>query len=885
MSVIEKIKQNGTLSRIKNHNLVYRTPIDDPTRGIPLGNGSTGLLVWPEKDRLVFTVNHTDLWDLADGDEIRNWNPEDEEYTNALHQAGRLEFRFFAPVLDVLYQKDYNAVLSLADAALNLKSETPFSGLSFKAYASREYNTSVIEVNAEFKEENALEIALENWGSRTFGHWYAQVRRNPELGIGEPETAAADNGIYITRSMRKGAFCIGIRAEGLEEAKASRINSHSGVIRDENKKRFSFRVYISVVPAKTQEEALSAVKGNIERAAAAGQKVYTSHQRDWADFWGRSYIALDDNYLENLWYLNCYFGKCEMLGNYPPHFCNGIWGFNHDYVPWNHFFHWNMQLQYWAHYAAGHSELVKTYLNFRYKQLPNAISTAKRFRNAEGALYTDVTGANAVCDRNTVDNLTPGAQIAHNFWQLYLYDGDLEYLCEKGLPVIYNAALFYLNLVKKGEDGYYHLYRSQAYESSPLMDDVITDHSAMRMIFADALACMNLLDEKGLLPESEDMRDRISEVLPKLYPIQTVPLEEDEYYSENGKLFLSNGIGAGREISCAEAPVAGIFCGEERNPDEAELEDCEYWSRVKKGDVIRNSFSSRKLQHYYGFPDPELSAVFPNDCVGLADKGGRLFAGMTNLMQMKSSFEFDGGKQIVLKTQENVPFMGWSLDPIMLARLGLAKDLKQRFSDTIDAWQWYPCGMGHYGGYYEMVRESNMRFYTYSIKDCDKSDTRFTSPAWEFRHFDLEMLPVTAMAVNEMLLQSYEGAVRLFPACPEDFTGGFYLRAENGIAVTAQMTGGKTDYALYTASADTVLSVFAEKGQYDFYSGSGEKTAAADYDGERSVYRMPIKKGEDILMTPFGITPGQITVREIGLSENTDYKRHNRATLGIEKMY
>ena len=80
MSVIEKIKQNGTLSRIKNHNLVCRTPIDDPTRGIPLGNGSTGLLVWPEKDRLVFTVNHTDLWDLADGDEIRNWNPEDEEY-------------------------------------------------------------------------------------------------------------------------------------------------------------------------------------------------------------------------------------------------------------------------------------------------------------------------------------------------------------------------------------------------------------------------------------------------------------------------------------------------------------------------------------------------------------------------------------------------------------------------------------------------------------------------------------------------------------------------------------------------------------------------------------------------------------------------------------
>ena len=97
MSVIEKIKQNGTLSRIKNHNLVYRTPIDDPTRGIPLGNGSTGLLVWPEKDRLVFTVNHTDLWDLADGDEIRNWNPEDEDYTNGdWNSAFSLRFWMFS---------------------------------------------------------------------------------------------------------------------------------------------------------------------------------------------------------------------------------------------------------------------------------------------------------------------------------------------------------------------------------------------------------------------------------------------------------------------------------------------------------------------------------------------------------------------------------------------------------------------------------------------------------------------------------------------------------------------------------------------------------------------------------------------------------------------
>ena len=51
---------------ISAHDLVFLSPVDDPTYGIPIGDGSTGCLIWPEADRLVFAVNNTDLWDFQD---------------------------------------------------------------------------------------------------------------------------------------------------------------------------------------------------------------------------------------------------------------------------------------------------------------------------------------------------------------------------------------------------------------------------------------------------------------------------------------------------------------------------------------------------------------------------------------------------------------------------------------------------------------------------------------------------------------------------------------------------------------------------------------------------------------------------------------------------
>lgn len=62
-----------------------------------------------------------------------------------------------------------------------------------------------------------------------------------------------------------------------------------------------------------------------------------------------------------------------------------------------------------------------------------------------------------------------------------------------------------------------------------------------------------------------------------------------------------------------------------------------------------------------------------------------------------------------------------------------------------------------------------------------------------------------------------------------------------------------------------------------------KKLRLSDYDDNRLTYHMPIKKDESILMVPTGIPMDRVVVRKTELDENTDYKQHNRATLGIKK--
>lgn len=879
-----EIKSNNSVDRLDSHSLCFFSPVDDPACGIPLGDGSTGTLICPEKNKLSIMVNHTDLWDLVDGDEIANWNHEEEENTNSLKHAGKVEIDFHSPVFDIIYQKDYKAILSLKDACLNINSKTPFSEVNIKAFASNEYGVTVISVDSKTDEENEIDISLQNWGSRTFGHWYAQVNSDASIGIDDNVESICDNGIYIVRRLREKSFCIGLMCVAESETKYRRYNRHSANINVSPNKNHKTTIYLTVTIAGNDENARKEANNRLLCAIDNADNIFDSHCKQWYDFWSKSYIELDQPYIESTWYLNSYYANSEMRGEFPAHFCNGAWGFNHDFVPWTHFFHWNMQLQYWANFASGHPELIKPYLDFRYKQLPKAMKFAKKIRNVEGALYTDVSGANGACDINTCHNLTPGAQIAENFWKYYLFTGDFDYLCEKGFPVIFYSALLYVNILKKEDDGFYHLCASQAYEASPLMDDVITDHSAMRVVIPIAIKCMELLDKQDKLEKYFDRRREWQEIVENLAPIKTIPLEDDEYYVLDGKKYYSVGFGKGREILKDCVPVTGVYA---KNCREAFDEDTSYWNSLEEGTLIRTTFRTEKRKRYYGFPDPEYSAVFPNSIIGLRDKYSDLFYAMQNIMFLKEPFELADEDPITINPDDKIDSCGWSLDPIIMARLGMGEELLRKQKDMIEAWQWFPNGFGGYHGYPVTLREVHMRFHTRKVFDCaTMKNIKF--PSWDFRHFDFETMPIIAMSVNEMLLQSYDGRIRVFPACTQSFTGSFKLQADCGAVVYSQMTDGKVDFVLIEALKDTEICLVNpwDNEVADIYSVGGIKDSITfNLDIAESLASFILGKNESVLIVPNSFNLEKLDVRKILLNSKSGVKKLGRARLGIERMY
>ena len=174
----------------------------------------------------------------------------------------------------------------------------------------------------------------------------------------------------------------------------------------------SVTIYVSVKTADTEDEAAKlAVEAVSEAKKTGSDAIYAAHAAAWADFWTKSFVSLpkEQDYLENLWYLNLYYANSQMKGTYPAHFCNGIWGFYYDFVPWIYFFHYNMQLATFPLEAAGHPELLETFYNFRINQLPHAKLFARKIKGTSGAFYTDVCDCLGRMDTGT-DLTAPAAR-------------------------------------------------------------------------------------------------------------------------------------------------------------------------------------------------------------------------------------------------------------------------------------------------------------------------------------------------------------------------------------------------------------------------------------------------------------------------------------------
>jgi alpha-L-fucosidase 2 len=834
---------------LARHDLVYESPAEMPFHGLPLGDGATGALAWTPPDALRFELGRCDLWDDGPERPFNPWGKEDEEVASALRSAGHISIAPGLPVLDRLYLSDFEMRLDLHAATANLRSVTPLGKIEAEMFMPQDSSVLAIDYRDELSEPVPREIRVERWGTRTFGHWYQVLRREPELGLDGTEAGTSGDVAWVSQQTRTTRFAVAVAVEGIPLT-VNREHSRAGRFVSEPIKKASFRVYVAVVSSFQADDPVAEAVARVTNARNAGiDRLRSQHRAAWADFWSRSFVQIPDDYVENLWYLNHYTMGSGSRGDYPPSFINGIWPPTRDSHAWNHNYHWNQQEIAWPGATAGHPELANGWLSMQHERLPQAAESAKRRFNASGAWFFDVFDRRGFqCEGPPL--LTPGLQASLDVWRTWRHSGDEKQLREIGWPIMRETSRFYLDMLKPDEDGIWHMPASQPYEHAAHYEvrDCLADIAHVAAAFPKVADVADLMGDAEFAAQLRDVADNLAE--PELIPIP------DSYLRDDGTLAL--GHAAGRKPPSDNI----VTVGRRLEDNVAVYFRCEI-------DGIGSDFL---------FPGVNESLVYPSGALGIADRDTELFEAMKTTAL--AHYE-DGGN-----TSGAIGVMGWSIAQITFARLGMREELAESLDRHVEWFQHFPNGMWSYhpgmdGSDVDLGGVCNVRDWA----DDSEEPERFPFPQQPHTHFGLEPGAVLQTTVNEMLIQSYEGIIRLAPAVPEEWNTSFTLWAEGGFRVSCIVRSGTVIQAevLSTRGEECRLSPDWRSGPDGWEirnAGSGGRTDAR-IEGDAVVFATEVGASYRVLQSGSEWESVEVPSGESNLHAKAMGKRR----LGLPRMW
>lgn len=709
---------------LSKHDVVYQTPAYEGFEGFPLGNGDLGGMVWNTHTGIEVQINKNDLFDQAH-----------EEDRATLRGGARLTVDLGAPGYEWIYLDDFEGRLSLQQAEVSLHSKTPFLESQINSWVAPQKNVWAFQIKSKslghLSEGTKLRVSLERWGSRAFPGWYGYFSKNTKSGIGNTKTLLEGNDLVLEESLDGLQFSVVVRAVG-EKMMPEIISSNR--LEFNSLGKVSDRELTLIVAVVTSNESNDPTQEAIRLLDDFESQTVTKekelHRDWWSKFWAQSFVHLPDDYIENMYYLRRYLMASSSQGKFPVVFNGGLWTWNHDIRNWVTPHHWNTQQQYWGLCSQNDCELMLPYLNTYFDLMPKAEAHAKK-RGAENSILWaeahDFFGSMTFWDRDDMlNNFTPASQIAGLFWEYFQYTSDTSFLAEKAYPFMKKAAELYVQKVQWDSlKNEYFIFPSQPYENprSNNLRNPVTDRNVIVSNFT------NCIHAAKLLHTDQDKINQWQHILDHLWPIpyQQVPDQ-------------------GEVIAHAWRPDGSIF---------PKIEERGRW-----------------LSHM----SASTSSVFPANLVGLDQKNSREFDAMVNMINHRSP-----------------DINAISPEPIVAARLGMGDHVVGMMQTGIRRLQHFPQGL-----FYNIDHWYNLSIYMDSLKRPEitaqrdyiydeRSQYPNKLPAKPFIQAGLETQSIYGAAINEMLIQSSEGKIRLFPAVPKDWETSFTLLARGAFLVSSEL--------------------------------------------------------------------------------------------------
>ncbi|WP_209331158.1 glycosyl hydrolase family 95 catalytic domain-containing protein [Lunatimonas salinarum] len=438
--------------------------------GVPLGNATLGALVWQKENKLRFSLDRIDLWDLREMENL-DFEKYDFEWVKE-----KWENNQYAQV-----QKQYDIPYD----TLAGPSKIPGAALEFDISGLGEVESVSLDLQGaacviRWKNGTILKTfvhATEPMGWYRFENLKAELLPTivppPYVGAGSVKSTDPVSGQDLRRlgypagELQQNESTITYDQEGWDGFRYQ-VNTRWAKQGDQLEGNWS------ISSKRTMQEASVNASEVTEKAFAKGMDAYeTDHLAWWDAFWKASTITLPDTLLQQQYYMDMYkLGSAARKGA-PPISLQSVWtADNGKLPPWKGDFHHdlNTQLSYWPTYAGNQLALEQGFLDWLNTHKPTFEKYTGDYFGVKGLNVPGVTTLDGDPMGGWIQysfGPTVGAWLGHHFYLHWKYSMDREFLQKDAYPWIRDAAVFLNELSVAGEDG----KRKLPMSSSPEIHD------------------------------------------------------------------------------------------------------------------------------------------------------------------------------------------------------------------------------------------------------------------------------------------------------------------------------------------------------------------------------------------------------------------------------
>ena len=494
--------------------LTLPAPIKRWDNAIPLGNGSTGGLLWGEGNTLRLSLDRGDLWDERGNADVYS---DERTFDSLVDSIDKRDRRTWRKCFDDTYHSQWTKI---PGGRLEITLPTGLESKSFhlefdKATARVDFSDGSIAEAVFSAAEPVAVLRLPKGAS------FELIRPESinQLGYFEPVFSKQPNEVSYSQQT----------AEDLSYAVS--VNWQDTV-------NFTL-VAIAICSSNQNENPLQLARQQNENALAKGwDNLHQSHLAWWKEFYRSSEVTIPEPRLQHHYNLVKYFYGSASRAHASPMPLQGIWTSDSGGLPpWKGDYHndLNTQMTYVAWHAAGLTDPGMAYLNFYWDRLPQFRKYAKDFFDIEGAMVPGVMTHRGQAMGGWPQyamSLTVGLWNGHAFYQHWKTSGDDKFLADRAYPWLKEVASSVFSLAEE-KDGDFQLPLS----SSPEWNDnrweaYLKPNSnfdqALLLWSAGALEEMALA--LGKTTEAKDWSD----IRSKLAPLK--------FDSKNDSLLISEGI-------------------------------------------------------------------------------------------------------------------------------------------------------------------------------------------------------------------------------------------------------------------------------------------------------------------------------------------------------